>query len=403
EWSVVDIRFDDRNKLLGFTLRNEASEESTTYGEEGGEYFLFTIDVPSTSYLIQTKGMFHGGTREGKYNWLVSVDGGEPVLYSGASNTYGFSIPLGSAGEHTIKIEENITSGEQNTFQWFRAFGYGPNGSDTGLAKLVSPLPEKGMNVSENNAGDYYAFQMFMSCNGASFTMGDAFTIPQSIETAGEGFCREMFFGCTSPVFTMGKNFNLPQQITNITGNDFCSGMFRDCTGNAFTMNSIFNLPQKITGTVGNSFCILMFVQCTGNAFTMNSIFNIPEGITVVGNQFCTGMFQMCAGSAFTMNSKFNLPQNITTVGTQFCSYMFHSSVFQVNSVFQFPKLSDTELNKADTILDHVFMDVTAVQTRMAVSIINGNGAPNSDRDTFNSTGFGGGSDWSTLDSNWKQ
>jgi prepilin-type N-terminal cleavage/methylation domain-containing protein len=404
EWSIVDIRFDESNKLLGFRLKNESSQDSLTYGTTL-ESFSFMVQTAGTTHTIPTVGLFSSGSAEGKYNWLVSVDSGFPVAYQSNNNTAGIVVSVGTPGEHTIKIEENVT-GDENTYQWLRALAYrNTPGTSVEVATLISPLPERGMNVSENNAGNYYANEMFWGCGGNFFTMGDAFTIPQSIDTVGVYFCNNMFLGCNGAAFNMGASFNLPQKITGAPGN-FCSGMFRGVWGDTFTMNSIFNLPQKITGAVGGGFCAMMFSNADGDAFNMNSIFTIPSGITSTGETFCFGMFHIY-GTAFTMNSVFSLPQNITTVDSNFCERMFSRGsmsgvfIFQVNSVFTFPKLSDTELNKA-TVFTGTFLDIATAQTRTATSIINGNNVPASDKDTFGAS-FSSGADWSTLDANWKQ
>ncbi|MDR3136978.1 MAG: hypothetical protein LBU07_06200, partial [Coriobacteriales bacterium] len=404
EWSVVDIRFDDRNKLLGFTLRNEASEESTTYGEEGGEYFLFTIDVSDGTFALPTAGYSTGGTQNVPYDWTISVDGGAPVRYTGTGSASG-NIPLSglTSGTHTIKIEQyGVTDKEDNTYTWFRAFGFG-NGTQFSrgeIAELISPLPEKGLCVSEGNAGNSYASYLFYQCNGALFKMGPAFTIPQSITSVGNNFCAYLFTQCNGAAFTMGAAFNLPQNVTGSVGNSFCQQMFHGCDSGVFTMNSAFNLPQKITG-VGNNFCILMFRACAGGEFTMNSVFNLPQDITTVGSGFGISLFDVCSGGKFTMNSIYNLPQKLTNADANFCNTMFQNCTgvaFKVNDTFKFPQLSGGQVNGTN-VLNRTFYNVSNPQTRLAADIINGNETPTDDKDTF-STAF---SDYSSIDANWRQ
>jgi hypothetical protein len=82
---------------------------------------------------------------------------------------------------------------------------------------------------------------------------------------------------------------------------------------------------------------------------------------------------------------------------------MFQScrgSSFQVNNVFKFPVLTQTELNKTN-VFNSTFYDINTapMQTRTAASIINGNPTPFSNKGTFtNSTSF---SDRGFIPTNW--
>jgi hypothetical protein len=145
--------------------------------------------------------------------------------------------------------------------------------------------------------------------------------------------------------------------------------MFSNCSGDAFTMGSAFTMPPLIT-TEGGSFASAMFWNCTGDAFTMNSVFNLPQGITTVGNSFAYTMFSGCSGDAFL-----------------------------VNEDFKFPKFG--AIPSSAFILTFSLGDGANTQTRTAESIINGNGTPHDDRNTF-----GPSLAWKDYDSiaaYWKQ
>jgi hypothetical protein len=77
------------------------------------------------------------------------------------------------------------------------------------------------------------------------------------------------------------------------------------------------------------------------------------------------------------MSPAFNLPQNITEVGDAFTAYMFYGAGginFQVNQVFKFPKLPDSELAKEGVIQYAMGLSEFAPnQNRSAIGILNGN------------------------------
>jgi len=132
------------------------------------------------------------------------------------------------------------------------------------------------------------------------------------------------------------------------------------------------------------------FYGCTN--LTMGDNFTFSGGwdtITTVGTYFAAYMFSNCYGASFTMSNVFNLPQGITTVGTYFAAHMFNGcsgTGFMVNGVFKFPILQQTEVNKS-YIFYCTFYNTSIIstpnQTRTATSIINGNPAPSSGRETF--------------------
>ncbi|MDR0876132.1 MAG: InlB B-repeat-containing protein [Clostridiales Family XIII bacterium] len=236
-------------------------------------------------------------------------------------------------------------------------------------------------------AGDDFALGMFQECSGDAFQMNSIFNLPPVIITVGGHFAESMFASCSGPVFNMNNVFNLPQGITAV-GDSFANSMFDSCHGNAFNMNSIFNLPPDIT-TVGGAFAGRMFIFCHGDAFTMNSVFNLPQGITTItAVQFAHRIFERCYNSVFTMNSVFNIPQGITVVDEYFVDRMFFSAggeSFQINDVFRFPKLSQSEVDKFRAFRN-AFSDLnekTKLQTRSIQSIINGNPTPSVQRWTF--------------------
>jgi len=78
-----------------------------------------------------------------------------------------------------------------------------------------------------------------------------------------------------------------------------------------------------------------------------------------VGNNFAHGLFNNCSGTAF-----------------------------QVNNVFKFPRLTQTEINTKNDVFYKTFnnLGTATTQTRTAASIINGNPTPNNNRETFTSS-----------------
>jgi uncharacterized repeat protein (TIGR02543 family) len=251
-------------------------------------------------------------------------------------------------------------------------------------------------------AGGRFAYEMFNQCKGTAFTMNSVFNLPQGIITVDKSFAYYMFYQCSGDAFTMNSVFNLPQGITT-AGDNFAASMFFYCSGDAFTMNSVFNLPQGIT-VAEDYFAYSMFSGCSGDAFTMNSVFNLPKDITTAEDYFAYSMFSGCSGDAFTMNSVFNLPKGITAAANNFADSMFtgcSGDTFQVNTVFKFPALSSLGTN-AFSYTFHLGYYMDTLQTRTAASIINGNAAPSSKRNTFGPAS-GVWSDYAEIDANWQQ
>jgi prepilin-type N-terminal cleavage/methylation domain-containing protein len=389
EWAITNVEFDNKNKLTGLSLvkKNsdaEDSEQTTTFG--GGELFSFTISVADGAFIIPTSGYDTNGSQSVAYDWSVSVDGGTAQRYTGTGGaSSGISLSGLSSGTHTIKIQQyGVTEKEKNSYQWFRAFGRGADSAyETEIVALTSPLPEKGLNVANNDAGNNYALGMFRRCTNASFTMGSAFTIPPGITKVGNSFCYRMFEGCNGAAFTMNALFNLPQKIRSAAGREFCASMFYSCGGANFNMNGVFNLPPSITGTVGNNFCTNMFRQCTDVGFTMNSGFNLPQGISGISAGFCTFMF--------------------TEYGPN----------FYVNNVFRFPDALPNDAIKSTSDTTSYMFAVTQraanipTQTREASAIINGQEARDTRGYTFTvNTSFTGTPwpepDYSNVAANWK-
>jgi hypothetical protein len=179
------------------------------------------------------------------------------------------------------------------------------------------------------------------------------------------------FYQCQNPAFTMGEDFRFHGEWDDITsaGDGFASGMFNSCSGAGFTMNDVFNLPPDIT-TVGNSFAYCMFSGCNGAGFTMNDGFNLPPLITTAGGYFAYAMFSGCYGAGFL-----------------------------VNGVFTFPILSTIPSGAFESTFS-LGTNAKKVQTRTAESIINGNGTPDSDRNTFGPSSAW--SDYSSINANWR-
>ncbi|GHU18754.1 hypothetical protein FACS1894163_11090 [Spirochaetia bacterium] len=408
-------------------------------------YFTFTVRTTTANetFALPTSGQLNGSSAK-SYTWNIDWGDTQSETASGASsnNSAGISHTYSSPGDYRITITPN-----GNTNAWLGAFGFADNtggaNAQTNKNKVISvdspltllmtrtqaqisagtapthewaftfsncknPAFKMGTNFkfaaewdTITTVGDWFASSMFAWCSGADFTMNSVFNLPPGITTVGNVFVSTMFYECSGADFTMNSVFNLPPGITTV-GNTFVSDMFRGCSGAVFTMNSVFNLPSGIT-TVGNYFATNMFRGCSGADFTMNSVFNLPPGITTVGNTFVGAMFYECIGADFTMNSVFNLPPGITTVGNAFVINMFNfcGPNFQVNAVFKFPVLSQTEANRTEVFNGTFFLsNSTAVQTRTAASIINGNPNPGVDKNTFGPAGAW--TDYGSIHANWK-
>jgi len=259
-------------------------------------------------------------------------------------------------------------------------------------------------NLPQNltQASEEFAYSIFEGCSGASFTMNETFNLPQGITQVGLSFASRMFYGCNGDAFTMNDVFHLPPGITQVS-DSFVDSMFYGCNGASFTMNETFNLPQGIT-QAGNRFAFNMFAYCYRATFTMNETFNLPQGISSVGDWFAYDIFGNCYGASFTMNETFNLPQGISSVGNGFAWSLFNGAggpSFQVNDVFRFPVLTQASVDALYTYDKSLALNSqTPIQRRTALSIINGNPTPSSEKDTFKDD-EGIFSDWQIVPLNW--
>jgi hypothetical protein len=394
--------------------KGASSVASSVAAVEVAEH-LFQIEVTTTaanqSFSLPTSGGGGGGYSK-SYHWNIDWGDGIIETKTGSSNytSAGIAHNYAAVGAYTISV---TPAGSIDA--WLAAFGfsYGSDGANVQankdmLTKVISPLTplmtrtQAQLNSPTGTQPSYEWAYTFYHCRNLS--MGDDFTFAPAwsvITKVGDYFAYLMFGSCSGASFTMGNAFNLPTGIRTV-GNYFACNMFFNCSGAAFTIGNAFNLPTGIT-TVGNSFAYCMFRSCSGAAFTMGNAFNLPVGITSVGNTFAYSMFEGCSGEAFTMNAGFNLPVGISTVGSSFASNMFSGcsgAAFRVNSVFTFPQLSSTELDKSN-VFSQTFYNLgsSAVQSRTAQSIINGNETPSANKQTF--TGSTCFNDLAYISANW--
>jgi hypothetical protein len=163
--------------------------------------------------------------------------------------------------------------------------------------------------------------------------------------------------------------------------------------------------------SVGNDVCRSWFHSCKGKNFKLRADFRFAadwNNVTTVGNNFCLSMFN---DSSPEYLPDWNLPTGITTVGTAFCSQMFFNciSTFNPPVSFEFPLLSQTEINKTDVFYRTFYCNKNVTyfrQPRTATLILNGNPVPPSARGTFftydATQGANRWNDYNSLNANWK-
>ena len=330
----------------------EEEEISLAPGEEG---FQFSIDtrqtntglnspVPNT-FSIPTSG--NGGNTATEYNWFIDWGDGLMEYKSGTSGTtagdggVGILHTYATPGEYLITIKP-----ADDRDAWFRAFGFwttntaGTANTTANRQKVVSPLTP-------------LTVKMFASDGSTDLSLVN-------------DVCRIMFYGCNGVGFTLGDNFGFDDGWDSVV-------------------------------SVGNSFCYNMFNSCS-SLTSLPSSFNLPVGITTVGANFCSNMFASCH-SLTALPSLFNPPTKIATAGAFFCYRMFFDcGSLVVNADFRFPLLP--QLVTGPTVaFSQTFCNCTKAQTVNALTIINGNPAPSSARQTF-SRNF---PDYASLPANWKQ
>ena len=378
--SQIDCQWNAVAGATGYTLERRSRE-----------YFQLTIDTRQTATGTSgTETTFSiPASQAFAYDWWI--DWGDGSAIQRATGTVGNSsagithdyATTGGAGEYQITI---YPAGQLNS--WFRAFGFSDSmgGSDAQANKNKVVSPDSPLTLA-----------MFADANAT---------------VVGNGVCYNMFYNCKGIGFHLGENFGFHSSWDNVTtvGDSFCA-MFRGCTALS-SLPSNFNLPQGIT-TVGDSFCGHMFRGCTALSSLPNN-FNLPQGITTVGTHSCNYMFDGCTALSSLPNN-FNLPQGITTVGAYFCNYMFNGcdhDNFKVPTGFRFPVLSQTDIDK-----NGVFFEMFSVTTNKtyppqpvsAQTIINGNPAPSSARNTFRTISQGHtqndarwGAGTNDLPANWR-
>ncbi|MDR0718136.1 MAG: hypothetical protein LBF78_00765, partial [Treponema sp.] len=322
-----------------------------TLGNE--QFFTFTVQTTAANqyFYIPVSGRLGSNSPPGyvypPYDWNIDWGDG-PAVERAAGNGGETAAGIGHAYEAAGTYRITITpAGEEDA--WLGAFGFrsiteGANSQDNKnrVVSVDSPL------------------RPLMTRTQAQIAEGTA----PSYEWV------YTFSDCQNDAFTMGEGFRFSDEWDSITtaGDSFAEAMFIYCSGADFAMNSVFNLPQKIT-TVGEGFAVNMFYGCFGDAFTMNGVFNLPQGITTAGDYFAYCMFYRCSGAGFL-----------------------------VNGVFKFPTLSSIPSGAFYQTFSLVFG--AKAQDRTAASIINGNGTPDSDMNTFGPAAAW--SDYDDIAANWQ-
>lgn len=175
-------------------------------------------------------------------------------------------------------------------------------------------------NITNNGNNGNFAVSMFEGCSHPLFNMNAVFTMPQNFVSASMALGGRIFALCNGASFTMGASFNIPQKITG-SWYSICE-WFSGCSGVAFNMNAVFTFPQSMT-SVGPNLGYDLFAGCSGASFTMNAVFNLPQNITNSSQWFARSIFRDCSGPAFKMNSVMRLPQGITTTGNSLAVLTF--------------------------------------------------------------------------------
>ncbi len=236
--------------------------------------------------------------------------------------------------------------------------------------------------------GDHFASDMFAGCTNLQ-SMGANFNLPQSavLTEIGNDFAYYIFNGCKK-LQSMGANFNLPQSAALASiGDYFASGMFNQCE-NLQSMGANFTMPQSAAlASIGESFAYAMFRGCIGLT-SMGANFNLPQSdvLASIGDSFAAQMFSSCTNLE-SMGANFNLPQSdvLASIGDQFAAGMFQSAGTNlvINEVFRFTQGVPTQGGNSSFEGTFNGAGLAAGQSRSAQSIINGNDAPNAQRNTF--------------------
>ncbi len=314
----------------------EVMHAPQSLSDTGTESFRFTIEttaVNETFYIPLSSALgpeLNFRDNYGKaYNWNIDWDSDGTIdetistattgAPQNAAESDGIPHTYAAAGTYEITITPAGT-----TDAWLAAFGFsvsatGAANQATNRAKITSinsaltPLMTRTQAQIEAGTFSHYEWaNSFYGCTGLK-SLGNTFTLPQSLTVVGFAFAREMFGGCTG--LTHLGSFNLPQNLTSVDAS-FANSMFSFCT-NLRDLGSL-NLPQNLTA-VEDGFAYYMFSNCT--SLTGLGNLNLPQNLTAVGDDFASAMFSGCTGLSNLGN--FNLPQNLTSVGDGFAHSMF--------------------------------------------------------------------------------
>lgn len=136
------------------------------------------------------------GTQDCDYEWMVSIDWGEAVEYSGTgSSTWKIRVGywLTPLSTHTVAIKPKTEE-----YSWLRAFGYKWTDIASSLINIISDKSYKGYAINDIFAGSYYKAYQYYGCVNLINT--DEELLPDTLQVIGDYYRYYEYSGCTSLV-----------------------------------------------------------------------------------------------------------------------------------------------------------------------------------------------------------
>lgn len=176
------------------------------------------------------------------YDWKVSIDGNEEVVYTGIGASdgkirvgYGL-VPL---SVHTVIVKPN-----DEEYGWLKAFWYKGTNISGSLINIISDKSYKGYAVSENNTGDYFKAYQYYGCDNLINT--DEELLPDTLEVIGDYYRYYEYAGCVRLVSNAEEKI---LKTVKVIWDKYRAYQYQNCEG----INKI-NMRAINWASVGNDY-----------------------------------------------------------------------------------------------------------------------------------------------------
>ena len=210
--------------------------ELLAYGKNGVIEEKLTLRIRadnSGDIYLPTAWFSPDGTQDCVYDWMVSIDGREPVNYKGGGSSSGkirVGYGLTPLSTHSVVVEPTVED-----YGWLRAFGYKGTNIASSLINIISDKSYKGFALSSKYSWDYYKAYQYYGCTNLINT--DEELLPDTLEVIGDFYRYYEYAGCTSLVHSAEEKI---LKTVKAIGDFYRAYQYQNCTSiNRINMRAI--------------------------------------------------------------------------------------------------------------------------------------------------------------------